>query len=675
LEFEVDTLVDAIRDNREVLHLFHFAGHTNGKILLLDDQAANGEGIAQLLGKAPKLKLVFLNGCATKGHVKRLLDEGIAAIIATSAKVPDLIAQKFSQYFYEDFVANNRSLADSFDAAAKSIKALNLESDFSSRDTDDSFFNESTDLAPWGLYINPKYDHDEVREWSLGKHYAFSPARVKNRDRNPFIVGPPIKTPESFFGRDQIIENLKDIQNRQVCLIGIRRIGKTSLLLQIAQAYQKTQQHIPILINLHQGLDASMMGRLLYKTIERAAREHEIIHGFLTNYKGHTFLEVLSEWGNYCDNKGLESLLLIDEADQLSLLESKGLTEFNRIFVAECPCLSTIITGSRFLRTLQTLNGAFLLSFEQDTLDVLPIQDTHALLTQRSTINISARNLQAVPGASGNHPYLSQYIASALYDEGRLVELETYHEALILKDDLASVLNDEYRRLSEIEKQVMRFLQFENTTNLDLLNRRIPASRVELESILFELKQLSFVRSHQGQYALGNIFWEKYLQTLPLEAEKESPTPTKVDVDISPPTTTPMPNTIFISHHEEDNKILKKLRIHLKPSKAEIRDSNSLDPGDERPEGFESQIDQAQIILLLLSASYIADDEKIQEREAIKSLKSKGKRIIPILASDCLWEDEFGKIVILPRSKKPIDQSSNVDAVLLEIVREIIRIL
>lgn len=675
LEFEVDTLVDAIRDNREVLHLFHFAGHANGKILLLDDQAANGEGIAQLLGKAPKLKLVFLNGCATKGHVNRLLNEGIAAIIATSAKVPDLIAQKFSRYFYEDFVANNRSLADSFDAAAESIKAQNMESDFSTRDTDDSFLDGSKDLAPWGLYLNPKYDLEEVKEWSLGKDNPFSLARVKNRDRNPFIVGPPIKNPESFFGRDQIIENLKDIQNRQVCLIGIRRIGKTSLIHQIANAYQRPQQRIPIIINLYQGLDISMMGRLLYKTIERAARDYEIIQHFLSGYQEHTFLEVLAEWGNFCDNKRIESLILIDEADQLSLLGDEGLTTFTRIFVAEYPCLSTIITGSRFLRTLQTINGAFLLQFEQKTLDVLPFEDAHVLLTQRSTLNVSIKNLEAITGFSGSHPYLSQYIASALYNEGRLLELGLDHDALVLKDELASVLADEYRRLSLLEKQVMRFLHFGTTINLDTLNSRIPVSRAELAKILVELKELSFVRSHQGQYALGNIFWEKYLQTSPLQAEKESPAPTQIEVSKSTPTTTPMPNTIFISHHEDDNTILKKLRIHLKPSKAEIRDSNSLDPGDERPEGFESQIDQAQIILLLLSASYIADDEKIQEREAIKSLKSKGKRIIPILASDCLWEDEFGKIVILPRSKKPIDQSSNIDAVLLEIVREIIRIL
>ncbi len=54
---------------------------------------------------------------------------------------------------------------------------------------------------------------------------------------NPYITRSPVKDPEGFYGRNEVIsEILKDIVREQMqsrCIIGERRIGKTSLLYQI----------------------------------------------------------------------------------------------------------------------------------------------------------------------------------------------------------------------------------------------------------------------------------------------------------------------------------------------------------------------------------------------------------------------------------------------------------
>ena len=87
------------------LAVLHYGGHANGSALDLQagggsNAEAHGAGLAQLLGSLPNLKLVFLNGCATQGHVEALLAQGVPAVIATSAPVEDDIALQFAKAFY-----------------------------------------------------------------------------------------------------------------------------------------------------------------------------------------------------------------------------------------------------------------------------------------------------------------------------------------------------------------------------------------------------------------------------------------------------------------------------------------------------------------------------------------------------------------------------------------------
>ena len=87
------------------LAMLHYGGHANGSALDLQasggtNAEAHGTGLAQLLGGLPNLKLVFLNGCATQGHVEALLASGVPAVIATSAPVEDDIALQFAKEFY-----------------------------------------------------------------------------------------------------------------------------------------------------------------------------------------------------------------------------------------------------------------------------------------------------------------------------------------------------------------------------------------------------------------------------------------------------------------------------------------------------------------------------------------------------------------------------------------------
>lgn len=74
----VEDLFDAFRAHRDRIVLFHFGGHANGYELYFENAqgqptAARAEGLAAFLGRQRGLRLVFLNGCASRAQARNLL--------------------------------------------------------------------------------------------------------------------------------------------------------------------------------------------------------------------------------------------------------------------------------------------------------------------------------------------------------------------------------------------------------------------------------------------------------------------------------------------------------------------------------------------------------------------------------------------------------------------------
>ena len=89
----LERIYSVFQKHRDRIALFHFGGHADGDRLLLqsafEPRPAYAEGLATLLGQQRGLKLVFLNGCSTRPQVKRLLDAGVPAVIATARPIDD----------------------------------------------------------------------------------------------------------------------------------------------------------------------------------------------------------------------------------------------------------------------------------------------------------------------------------------------------------------------------------------------------------------------------------------------------------------------------------------------------------------------------------------------------------------------------------------------------------
>ena len=97
-----------------------------------------------------------------------------------------------------------------------------------------------------------------VRFQSEGREYWSEAQTVSNDEpRIPYIAGPPIKNSKYLFGRQEMIDELKDsLEDYSVALLGPRRIGKTSLLYQLEKEFHNTGWNT-IYIDLHEFCDLS----------------------------------------------------------------------------------------------------------------------------------------------------------------------------------------------------------------------------------------------------------------------------------------------------------------------------------------------------------------------------------------------------------------------------------
>ncbi|MEL6846557.1 MAG: CHAT domain-containing protein, partial [Bacteroidota bacterium] len=142
------------------LSILHYSGHADQLHIELEDANHNIDQLCSLIGKYRNIKLVFLNGCSTKGMVKRLLAKGVKAVIATSDKIEDLSATQFSIAFYESLTEKGTSLKAAFNQACS--KSPHLAKAENKKYFNTGAFGSVTELKeaaekdtlPWGLYYN-----------------------------------------------------------------------------------------------------------------------------------------------------------------------------------------------------------------------------------------------------------------------------------------------------------------------------------------------------------------------------------------------------------------------------------------------------------------------------------------------------------------------------------------
>ena len=137
--------------------------------------------------------------------------------------------------------------------------------------------------------------------------------------------------------------------------------------------------------------------------------------------------------------------------------------------------------------------------------------------------------------------------------------------------------------------------------------------------------------------------------------------------------------TVFFSYASEDEKLVKELEKQLALLKRQERItgwfSRNVGAGEETEEEIVTHLNQAQIILLLISPDFLASEQhwKTEVLLAIQKHEAKEARVIPILLrpTDDWKSALFGKLQALPRNEKAVISWSIRDEALAEVARGI----
>lgn len=119
---EGEELPRLIRQYKDRLLLFHFAGHADGSAISLEDGEHYSAGLARVLGLEGGLQFLFLNGCATQEQAAPYLEAGIPVVLATTRAISDADAVRFADHFYHALV-HDYSLQDAYTSAVGALKA------------------------------------------------------------------------------------------------------------------------------------------------------------------------------------------------------------------------------------------------------------------------------------------------------------------------------------------------------------------------------------------------------------------------------------------------------------------------------------------------------------------------------------------------------------------------
>ncbi len=141
-----------------------------------------------------------------------------------------------------------------------------------------------------------------------------------------------------------------------------------------------------------------------------------------------------------------------------------------------------------------------------------------------------------------------------------------------------------------------------------------------------------------------------------------------------------IPITVFFSYSHKDEELRDKLATHLKlMERTKVIDAwhdRAIPTGSEWDKAIKTELLQADIILLLISADFLASNYiwDVEVKTAMERHEAGDAVVIPIVLRDCDWFDApFGKLQGLPKDAKPVTSHTNMDEAFTFIARKIKR--
>jgi len=238
---------------------------------------------------------------------------------------------------------------------------------------------------------------------------------------NPYIVSGPV-TGEHFYGRQALITEITSARQRAIFIVGMRQIGKTSLLRQV-------ETLVPALfldVQFAAGQLAHLV-RQLKRQLGRKGRDHPWLTTVPT-VEGDDLFTMLESINDTAEAKGQTVWVLVDETEGLLSMAGLDPTLLHRLrgTLQNCPALRAVLVAGKTLSKTDTLRSEgmspFFSGFDLRYLGYLTPSTSEALIRQRQSetpIEVDDELVAELVDHTGGHPLLLQLLCYQLFDGGR----------------------------------------------------------------------------------------------------------------------------------------------------------------------------------------------------------------------------------------------------------------
>lgn len=296
--------------------------------------------------------------------------------------------------------------------------------------------------------------------WLFGFGYVFYEIASRHhrasdalrRGFNPYISGEPVRSQQMFYGRRDLLDRIvATLHNNSIMIHGERRIGKTTLLYQLANALRHVQDarywFLPVLIDLEGttedqlflqlGEDIShmvlalphlspaaleSMHYLLCRHSIDAAAGRGIAPVYTDREFGRDLRTIIRVLEQYCEEhqggRQLRLILLMDEMDTLSQFNHIYQQQLRRIFMRDfAATLGAVVAGIAISKEWDRIESPWFNLFNEIAMQPFTDDDAVALLVEpvRGIYRYDPRALSFILERCDGRPYrIQQYALEAV---------------------------------------------------------------------------------------------------------------------------------------------------------------------------------------------------------------------------------------------------------------------
>lgn len=229
------------------------------------------------------------------------------------------------------------------------------------------------------------------------------------RGYNPYISGEPIRRTEMFFGRHELLQRIvSTLHNNSIMIHGERRIGKTTLLYQLANALRSLDDPDYWFVALYMDLEGTTEATFFHFLMEEIAHAVEKLDDLdpvhrtkLNALTYHTLpaeeyddrdfsrdlrqvIEILEAHGAiHHPGKRLRLILLMDEMDTLNHFNHLTQQQLRRIFMREfAASLGAVVAGIEISKEWERIESPWFNLFNEIAMQPFTRQESIQLLVE-----------------------------------------------------------------------------------------------------------------------------------------------------------------------------------------------------------------------------------------------------------------------------------------------------